>query len=54
MLLTILVPLLVAIVGFLLFCFAANPKIQKTGEHMLWTGLLCTLLAVGASKIHLP
>lgn len=40
-----LIPLLVCIVGLVIFCVSkTNPDSKKLGEHMFWTGLLATLL----------
>jgi hypothetical protein len=36
--------LLVALVGALVYAFAANPKLAEVGRIMLWTGLLAFLL----------
>lgn len=38
------IPLLVAIAGLVMFVFARGARTQRIGEHMLWTGLLVTLL----------
>ena len=48
------VPLLVAVIGLLIFVLAANGKLQKVGEHMLWTGLLVTLFSAAQRLVHLP
>jgi hypothetical protein len=36
--------LLVALVGALIYGFAANPKLAELGRIMFWTGLLAFLL----------
>lgn len=43
----ILLPLLVALIGLLMFALAANPKVQEIGRIMLFCGLLVTLLHSG-------
>jgi hypothetical protein len=40
----ILVSLLVALVGLLMYVLAANPKVVRVGEIMLFCGLLACLL----------
>ena len=44
----ILTPLLVALVGLLMYALCANPKLQEIGRIMFWTGLLAFLLGGGA------
>ena len=41
--------LVVLVVGLLMFALAANPKIQRIGEIMFFSGLLALLL--GADKV---
>jgi hypothetical protein len=48
---TILIPLLIALVGVLLYALAANPKVSEIGRIMFWTGLLATLLRVGPASV---
>ncbi|MGP0042487.1 MAG: hypothetical protein ACLPJW_17585 [Rhodomicrobium sp.] len=43
----ILVPLLVCIIGLLMYALAANPKLVEIGRIMFWTGLLACLLGSG-------
>jgi len=40
----ILIPLLVALVGLLMYALSANPKLGEIGRIMLFAGLLATLL----------
>ena len=40
------VPLLVAIVGLLMFVLAANPKVARIGEILMFCGAFVTLLAL--------
>lgn len=48
-----IVPILVCIVGLLLFAFAPQAKAQRIGEHMFWVGLLTALLAGGGHAISI-
>jgi hypothetical protein len=43
----IVFPLLVAVVGLLMYVLASNPKVQEIGRIMFWTGLLAFLLGGG-------
>ena len=49
----ILLPLLVAIVGLLLYVMATQPKIVEVGRILFWTGMLATLLRAGPASISL-
>ena len=40
----ILLPLLVALVGVLMYALSTNPKLVEIGRMMFWTGLLAFLL----------
>ena len=40
----ILLPLLIAVVGLLMYALSANPKIVEIGRILFWTGLLAFLL----------
>jgi hypothetical protein len=42
----IYLPLLISIVGLLMYALAANPKVSVIGLHMFWVGLLAFLLTV--------
>lgn len=46
-------PLLVAVVGLLMFALATNPKLVEIGRTMMWTGLLVTLFALAGRTIKL-
>ncbi len=52
MLITVL-PLLVAIVGLLLYVLASNSKVAEIGRAMLWTGLLVTLWFAAGKPVRL-
>ena len=51
--LSILVPLLVAVVGFLILAFAANTSVKAAGRAMMWCGVWCTLAYVSKNWSHL-
>jgi hypothetical protein len=40
----IYLPLLVAIIGLLMYVLAANPKVVEIGRILFWTGTLAFLL----------
>lgn len=40
----IYLPLLISIVGLLMYALSANPKVVEIGRIMFWTGLLAFLL----------
>lgn len=40
----IYLPLLVSIVGVLMYALSANPKVSQIGRDMFWVGLLAFLL----------
>ena len=40
----IFLPLLIAIVGLLMYALSANGKVQEIGRIMFWVGLLAFLL----------
>lgn len=40
----IFLPLLVAMIGVLIYALATNPKFAEIGRIMFWTGLLAFLL----------
>lgn len=40
----ILLPLLIALVGVLMYALSANPKLVEIGRMMFWVGLLAFLL----------
>ena len=49
----VLLPLLVAIVGVLMYALSANPKVAEMGRIMFFAGLLAFLLAGGEQVITL-
>ena len=40
----IYLPLLISLVGVLMYALCVNPKLAEIGRIMLWTGLLAFLL----------
>lgn len=52
--LAILFPALAALVGLLMFGFAANPKLVRIGELTYFAGILVTLIDLGSHAIHIP
>lgn len=48
---TILLPLLVAVIGLLMYVLCEKPKLAEIGRIMLWTGLLAFLLGGGSAHI---
>lgn len=46
-------PLLVALIGVLMYALSANPKLVEIGRIMFWTGLLAFLLSFGEHSISL-
>lgn len=47
------VPLLVCIIGALIFAISTNGKAQTLGQHAFWTGLLVTLLTLAGRVVSL-
>lgn len=43
----ILMPLLIALIGVLMYALAGNPKLQEIGRIMFFCGLLVTLFHSG-------
>ncbi len=41
------IPLLVAVVGLLMYVLASNPKVSEIGRLMFFAGLFVTLLFMG-------
>jgi hypothetical protein len=46
-------PLIVALIGLLMFFVSPNTKVMETGKIMFWTGLLVTLFTVAQKIIRL-
>lgn len=47
------VPLLVAVVGVLVYVLASNGKAQEIGRAMLWSGILVTLFVEAGHVVHI-
>lgn len=47
------IPLIVALVGVLMYALCANPKLARIGEILFFCGTLVTLLGVGNKSWHL-
>lgn len=46
-----IIPLIVAIVGLLMFALSANTKVVEIGKIMFWTGLLVTLFVSSGKTV---
>lgn len=49
----ILVPLLVCVVGALVYALAANPKLQEMGRIAYFVGLLVAVWRTGSEMVNL-
>jgi len=49
----ILITLLVALIGLLMYTYSANPKLQEVGRILFFNGTLVTLLEVGPATVSL-
>ena len=48
------IPLLFAIVGLIVFIWPkTNTNVTRVGEHMMWTGMLVTLLSLASKTVKL-
>ncbi len=47
----IVFPLLIAVIGLLMYVLAGNPKVVEIGRIMFWTGLLAFLMGGGVSHV---
>lgn len=50
----VFLPMLVCIVGLLIYALAVNGKVVSIGKDMFWVGLLVTLLRMGEMVKVLP
>lgn len=50
---TILLPLLISLIGLLMYALCANPKLQAIGKDMFWVGLLAFLLKYSTGAVSL-
>lgn len=46
-------PLLVAIIGLLMYVLANNAKVVEIGRAMMWCGLLVTLFTVASHTVKI-
>lgn len=51
---TIILPLLVAVAGALVFALSANPKLARIGEILFFCGTFVTLEIAARLVVHLP
>ncbi len=51
--LVILLPLLVCVVGALVYALATNPKLVELGRIAFFVGLFWTVAALGSADLHL-
>ena len=47
-----IIPVLVLIIGLLMYFASANPKVQETGRIMFFCGLLVVLFLVGNTTVR--
>jgi hypothetical protein len=47
----VVLPLLIAVIGLLMYVLASNPKVVEIGRIMFWTGLLAFLLGGGVGTV---
>ncbi len=45
--------LIAAIVGLLMFVLAKHAKVEKIGEHLMWTGMLVLLMSTMGHTMRL-
>lgn len=48
-----LAPLIIAIVGLLMWSLSSNPKVQRIGEILFFCGALVVTLGLGSKTVHL-
>lgn len=46
-----IIPLVVAIIGLLMYVLASNTKVSEIGRIMFWTGLLVTLFVAAGRTV---
>jgi len=51
--LTILIPLLIAVVGVLIYALASNPKLVRIGEILFFCGTLVVTALLGGQHLTL-
>ncbi len=50
--LTAIIPLIVCIIGLIVYIVSSNPKISEVGRIAFFCGLLATCLAFAGSSVH--
>jgi cytochrome c oxidase assembly factor CtaG len=45
-------PLVVAVIGLIMYFIASNPKVQEIGRIMFWTGVLAFWLGGGVGAVY--
>jgi hypothetical protein len=48
----LVLPLLICLVGLLMYALSANPKLAEIGRMMFWVGLLAFLLAAPSGMVE--
>lgn len=43
-----LLPVIICVVGLIMYMISGNPKLVEVGRMMFWVGLLVTLMSSGA------
>ncbi len=46
-------PLLICIIGLLMYALASNAKVVEIGRTMMWTGMLVTLMTVASHTVKI-
>ncbi len=54
MILIAYIPLLIALLGLLMFALSASAKVVEVGKCFMWCGTLVTLFTVASKSVHLP
>lgn len=49
----LVIPVLIALIGLLMYALAANPKLQEIGRIMFHGGLLVALFRAGSATVDL-
>ena len=50
----IFLPVLISLIGVLMYALCADSKLQTIGLHMFWVGLLAFLLTYHGQAIRIP
>ena len=49
----VLLPIIICVVGLIMYMIATNPKVAEVGRMMFWTGLLATMLSSPALQTYI-